>query len=69
MADGVPDDVRDVLVHQRVCDLPAAPGATIVLVALVAFVALTAGGALWRRSWTGPREADAPEPSDVVLHG
>jgi len=46
-----------------------APGATIVLVALVAFVALTAGGALWRRSRTGPREADAPEPSDVVLHG
>jgi zinc transport system permease protein len=46
-----------------------APGATIVLVALVAFVALTAGGALWQRSRTGLREADTPEPSDVVLHG
>jgi hypothetical protein len=40
-----------------------------VLVALVAFVALTAGGALWQRSRTGLREADTPEPSDVVLHG
>lgn len=46
-----------------------APGATIVLVALVAFVALTAGGALWQRSRTRTREADTPEPSDVVLHG
>jgi zinc transport system permease protein len=46
-----------------------APGATIVLVALVVFVALAAGGALWQRSRTRLREADTPEPSDVVLHG
>jgi zinc transport system permease protein len=43
-----------------------APGATIVIVALVVFVALAAGRALWR---VRPRRADEIEPPDVVLHG
>jgi zinc transport system permease protein len=50
-------------------ELNTAPGATIVILALAVFVALTAGGAIWRRYRTGPREPVAPEPSDVVLHG
>ncbi len=43
-----------------------APGATIVILALVVFVALAAGSALWR---VRPRRGDEIEPPDVVLHG
>jgi zinc transport system permease protein len=43
-----------------------APGATIVILALVVFVALAAGSALWR---VRPRRADELEPPEVVLHG
>lgn len=43
-----------------------APGATIVILALVVFVALAAGNALWR---VRPRRADELEPPEVVLHG
>jgi zinc transport system permease protein len=50
-------------------ELNTAPGATIVILALVVFVALAAAGAMWQRGRIGPREPVAPEPSDVVLHG
>jgi zinc transport system permease protein len=43
-----------------------APGATIVILALVVFVALAVGNALWRGR---PRRADEIEPPEVVLHG
>jgi zinc transport system permease protein len=43
-----------------------APGATIVILALVVFVALAAGSALWR---VRPRRAEELEPPEVVLHG
>jgi zinc transport system permease protein len=46
-----------------------APGATIVIVALAGFVALTAGGALSRRLRGVNRKPVATEPPDVVLHG
>jgi zinc transport system permease protein len=46
-------------------ELDTAPGATIVIVALVVFLALTAAGAL-RRTKRAPVSA---EPPDVVLHG
>jgi zinc transport system permease protein len=46
-----------------------APGATIVILALAVFLALTLGGALWRRTRTGPRRQVAAEPPDVVFHG
>jgi zinc transport system permease protein len=45
-----------------------APGATIVILALVAFVALTIGGAAWQRV-AARKPAVAAEPPDVVLHG
>jgi zinc transport system permease protein len=43
-----------------------APGATIVILALVVFVALAVGNALWRGR---PRRADEIEPPEVVLRG
>ncbi len=43
-----------------------APGATIVILALVVFVALAVGSALWRGR---PSRADEIEPPEVVLHG
>jgi zinc transport system permease protein len=49
-------------------EVDTAPGATTVLLALAAFVAITAGGAasrVLRRRGHSPREA---EPPDVVLH-
>ncbi|NMO55937.1 metal ABC transporter permease [Actinoplanes sp. TBRC 11911] len=49
-------------------EIDTAPGATTVILALVAFVAITAGGAAWRalrRRVNPPREV---EPPDVVLH-
>ena len=49
-------------------EIDTAPGATTVILALVAFVAITAGGAGWRalrRRVNPPREV---EPPDVVLH-
>jgi zinc transport system permease protein len=49
-------------------EIDTAPGATTVILALVAFVAITAGGAAWRavrRRVHPPREV---EPPDVVLH-
>jgi zinc transport system permease protein len=50
-------------------EVDTAPGATIVLLALGVFVALAAGGAMWRRRRTVPREPVAGEPAEVVLHG
>ena len=50
-------------------EINTAPGATIVILALAVFLALTLGGALWRRTRTGPRRQVAAEPPDVVLHG
>jgi len=47
-------------------EVNTAPGATIVILALAAFVALAAGNAVWR---VRPRRADEVEPPDVVLHG
>ena len=44
-----------------------APGATVVLLALGMFLALTLAGALWRRR-ASHRETEA-EPAEVVLHG
>jgi zinc transport system permease protein len=49
-------------------EINTAPGATIVILALAVFLALTLGGALWRRTGTGPRRQVAAEPPDVVLH-
>ena len=47
-----------------------APGATIVILALALFVALTVGGAMWRMLRGRQRRAAvAAEPPDVVLHG
>jgi zinc transport system permease protein len=47
-----------------------APGATIVIVALVAFVGLAVGGAVWhRRRHHSKRPAVTADPPDVVLHG
>jgi zinc transport system permease protein len=66
MAIGVVAAAAGVLVSAEV---DTAPGATIVLVALLVFVALAAGGAMWRRTRTAPREPVAAEPSEVVLHG
>jgi zinc transport system permease protein len=49
-------------------EIDTAPGATTVIIALAAFVAITVGGATWRmlrrRSTHSPREV---EPPDVVL--
>ena len=45
-----------------------APGATIVIVALVAFVGLAVAGAVWQRV-SAPRRPVAAEPPDVVFHG
>jgi zinc transport system permease protein len=50
-------------------EMDTAPGATIVIVALAGFVALTVGGALWQRLRGGTRKPVAAEPPDVVLHG
>jgi zinc transport system permease protein len=47
-------------------EVNTAPGATIVILALAAFVALAAANAVWR---VRPRRADEVEPPDVVLHG
>jgi zinc transport system permease protein len=50
-------------------EINTAPGATIVILALAVFLALSLGGALWRRTRTGPRRQVAAEPPDVVLQG
>jgi zinc transport system permease protein len=50
-------------------ELNTAPGASIVILALAVFVALAAGGAMWHRGRSTPREPAEPEPSEVVLHG
>jgi zinc transport system permease protein len=52
-------------------EVDTAPGATIVIVALVAFVTLTVAGGVWHRMRHHPRRrpAVAAEPPDVVLHG
>lgn len=51
-------------------EIDTAPGATIVIVALVAFLGLTVGGALWHRArYHAKRPAVTAEPPDVVLHG
>jgi zinc transport system permease protein len=47
-------------------EVNTAPGATIVLLALVVFVLLAVGSAVWR---VRPRRAEELEPPDVVLHG
>jgi zinc transport system permease protein len=51
-------------------EIDTAPGATIVILAIAAFVAVSAGGATWRvlRRRGLPARAEA-EPPDVVLHG
>jgi zinc transport system permease protein len=49
-------------------EINTAPGATIVIVALVAFVTLTVGGAVWQRV-AARRPAAPSEPPEVVLHG
>jgi zinc transport system permease protein len=49
-------------------EINTAPGATIVILALVVFVALTIGGAVWQRV-AARRPAVEAEPPDVVLHG
>jgi zinc transport system permease protein len=66
MAIGVVAAAAGVLVSAEV---DTAPGATIVLLALAVFVALAAGGAIWRRSRAAPREPVAAEPAEVVLDG
>ncbi|GGL17574.1 metal ABC transporter permease [Mangrovihabitans endophyticus] len=58
-------------------ELDTAPGATIVILALVVFVGLTAGAAAWRLTGARTRRTRnaepaglaSPEPPDVVLHG
>jgi zinc transport system permease protein len=47
-------------------EVNTAPGATIVILALIVFVALAGGNALWRGR---PRRSDEVEPPEVVLHG
>jgi zinc transport system permease protein len=49
-------------------EMDTAPGATIVIVALAGFLALTAGGAAGRRIRGAARRPVATEPPDVVLH-
>jgi zinc transport system permease protein len=49
-------------------EIDTAPGATIVILALVAFLGLTVAGALWQRM-RAPRRPVAAEPPDVVFHG
>ncbi len=49
-------------------EIDTAPGATIVIVALVAFVGLTVAGGLWQRL-SAPRRPVPAEPPDVVFHG
>ena len=40
------------------------------ILALAVFLALTVGGAVWRKARTGPAQRPvAAEPPDVVLHG
>lgn len=46
-----------------------APGATIVILALAAFLALTVGSAGWRLLRSRPRRGVEVEPPDVVLNG
>jgi zinc transport system permease protein len=46
-----------------------APGATIVIVALLVFLVLTSGAAAWRAIQVRPRRTVGVEPPDVVLHG
>ncbi|ROP29575.1 zinc transport system permease protein [Couchioplanes caeruleus] len=48
-------------------ELDTAPGATIVILAIVAFLALTAGGGVWRAWRTRMPAEKAVEPPDVVL--
>ncbi|GAB1645674.1 metal ABC transporter permease [Krasilnikovia sp. MM14-A1259] len=54
-------------------EIDTAPGATIVILAIAAFVALTVGAGTWRmlRRHAAPATPDrvAAEPPDVVLHG
>jgi zinc transport system permease protein len=50
-------------------EVNTAPGATIVIVALLVFLALTGGAAAWRALQARPRRAVEVEPPDVVLHG
>ena len=49
-------------------EIDTAPGATIVILALAAFLALTVAGAVWQRM-SAPRRPVAAEPPDVVFHG
>jgi zinc transport system permease protein len=49
-------------------EIDTAPGATIVILALAAFLGLTVAGALWQRM-SAPRRPVAAEPPDVVFHG
>lgn len=49
-------------------EVNTAPGATIVILALAAFVALTVGGGVWQR-FAARKPAVAAEPADVVFHG
>jgi zinc transport system permease protein len=50
-------------------EVDTAPGATIVILALAAFVALTVGGAAWKVLRPRARRPIDAEPPDVVLHG
>jgi zinc transport system permease protein len=50
-------------------EVNTAPGATIVIVALLVFLALTAGAAVRRALQVRPRRTAEIEPPDVVLHG
>jgi zinc transport system permease protein len=50
-------------------EINTAPGATIVILALGVFLALTVGSAVRRKARTGPGSEVAAEPPDVVLHG
>jgi zinc transport system permease protein len=50
-------------------EVNTAPGATIVIVALLVFLALTSGAAARRALQIRPRRTADAEPPDVVLHG
>jgi zinc transport system permease protein len=50
-------------------EVNTAPGATIVIVALLLFLVLTSGAAAWRALQVRPRRTVEVDPPDVVLHG